>query len=296
MGYSQALHFAPHSMMSHVAKLFLDCLMPFLVLRGIQMVVGILKGHRLDKVALKGISEIELFNFHLFFCIENEIRQGINRKRGEVKISDFFVGYDFLDLVFFFIPSRSIILLDRSVILISVAMASNVICCVRIIRSRKFLHGIDGSCVCRRGNLFVVIVIIVISIVVIIVIVMCIVVVGIYFIVIIVVCFIVIVVIWFVISVDVVGSSSDFGIVVVIFFLFLRWRVVAHFVKLDDVGCDPTNIAHRPYAFGFQVEHFESTAGMIFGISDEHAMSATVVQLAAQRSGIVHDTNFSKNM
>jgi len=64
-------------------------------------------------VVVEGIFEVSLQNHHLFFCIECEIQQGIDHKRGEVEVSGLLIRFDLLDLIVFFIPSQSISLLDR---------------------------------------------------------------------------------------------------------------------------------------------------------------------------------------
>jgi len=92
-------------MTSHVAKLFLDCLMPLLALRQVQMVVGVIKGHQLNWEVLESFSKIGLLNHHIFFCIEYKIQQGIDRKRSKVEVSNFLIRCNLLNLVFFFIPS-----------------------------------------------------------------------------------------------------------------------------------------------------------------------------------------------
>jgi len=154
MGYGQALHFVPDSMMSHVAKLFLDCLMPFHALRWVWVVIGIVEGHQLDWVMVESFGEVDWLNLHLFFCIESEIWQGIDHKRGEVEIFDLLIGFDLLNLVIFFIPSQSISLLDRIIIRIIVvggAMAINVIHCVQIIGCCKLVHHMERSQQCLGG-------------------------------------------------------------------------------------------------------------------------------------------------
>ncbi len=276
--------------MSHVAKLFLDRLTPLLALRQVRVVVGILKTCRLDEVVLEGFGKVELFHLHLFVGVECEIWQGIDRKRGKVV-------FDLFDLIFFFFPSQSIVLLDRSIIVIVVvggAMAINIIRCMRIIGRHEFSHRVEHSQRRLGGSLFVLVVDLVGCVI--FVIVFFVVGIVVFIVVGMVVIFIVfIIVVVVVIDCSSVGSSLSDVIVVVFFVALLCSGVVARLVVLDNVGSDPTNIARRPDATHLHVQHFEGAVCMVICISDEHAVLTSICQLASQWSGIIHNTNFTKN-
>jgi len=182
-------------------------------------------------------------------------------------------------------------------------MAIDVIHHIRIIRGFKLLHGVEGlqfcQCSCAIGINAIVFVFIVVGISFIVVVGLGIIpIIVIIVIVVIIICFfiIIVIVVFVIVSCGSMGLSVDFIVVVIVVFVFLCWRVVAHFVELDDVGGNPSDILHLPDAVCFQVEHLESATGVIFGVSNEHAMGATVGQLAAQWSGIVHGTNLTKNV